>query len=140
MREHFLSWAMAYDREEDVVRQCSVKSMVLPDLTMSLKRILRGNQTRLEKTWLFDYTCWIQSVTIVVFINRVNQFFNTYFMTTKKTKVEGCVVNFSVLTIGRYLKLPIEGIMEGQLPALTKNQHESIFLSVPILRRQWCGR
>lgn len=55
-------------------------------------------------------------------------------MTTEKTK-EGCVVDFSIMTIGKYLKLMIEGIMEGQLLALTKKQHESIF-DVEFLRRQ----
>lgn len=119
---------MAFDEEEEMVKQWSVKQVVLSELIMSLKRILKGNKMRLERARLVGYMCRIQNATKAAFVNHVNQFVNTYSMKTERAKVDGRIVDFSIMNLGRHLKLPIlDDITEGQLPALTKKQHENIF-------------
>lgn len=66
-------------------------------------------------------------VTKITYVDRVNQFIKTYSMTTKQARGDGIVVKIFVKAIGMHLKLPIDGILEGQLPRLTNKQHEVIF-------------
>jgi hypothetical protein len=48
-------------------------------------------------------------------------------MGAETAEVDSRVIDFSVPAIGRHLRLLADGITEGQLPMLTRKQHETIF-------------
>ena len=85
------------------------------------------NRIKLETTRIFDFICWSQLVTKVAFGNYVVQFINTYSIGKNTTKVDGHVVSFSIQIIGNHLKFFTYGTLEGQLHAVKKKQHETIF-------------
>jgi hypothetical protein len=115
------------EKEEEVPRKWSVKPVMLPDNPLALKRAWKANQLRLETAGIFEFLCWVQLVPRVAFVDHTMQFLETYSMSTGTAKVDGLVVDFSVPAIGRHLRLPADGANEGQLPALTRKQHEAIF-------------
>ena len=51
----------------------------------------------------------------------------THSMSTKTAQVNGRTIDFSVKTVGRLLRLPVDGAAWDQLPRLTKKQHENLF-------------
>lgn len=69
----------------------------------------------------------MQTYIKVAFSEHVLKFLETYSMGTESAKVDGRVVPFSIQAIGRNMRLPVDGITEGQLPAITRKQHELLF-------------
>lgn len=125
--------------KEAVPKKWTVKPVVLSDIPFALKKAWKANQIKLESTRVFDFLCWMQLVTKVAFGNHVVQFMNTYLVDTQIARVDDRVVSFSVQRIRNHLKLLANGILEGQLPAVIKKQHE-VFLKVIILRCPKCGK
>lgn len=124
--------------KEDMPRQWSVKPAVLPDIPFALKKAWKANRVKLETAGVFDFLCWIQLVTKVAFVSHVVQFMDTYSIGKETAQVDGRVVPFSAVVIRNHLKLPADGILEGQLPAVTKKQHEVIFEGdYPKETKQW---
>ena len=115
------------EKEEEIPRRWNVKPVVLPDIPLALKRAWKANQVKLETAGVFEYLCWVQAVTKVAFVDHVLQFLETYSMGVETAKVDGRVIDFSVPIIGRQLRIPADGAVEGQLPGLMRKQHETIF-------------
>lgn len=115
------------EQKEEILRQWIVKPAVLPNIPLVLKKAWKANQIQLETAGVFEYLCNMQIYTKVAFVNHVLQFLKTYSMGIKTAKVNGRMVQFFVQALGRIVSLPIEGITEGQLLAITKKQHETIF-------------
>lgn len=124
--------------QEKVPTQWTVEPVVLSDIPFSLKKAWKANQVKLESAGVFDFLCWIQLVTKVAFGNHVVQFMNIYSVDTETATVDDRIVSISVPMIRNHLKLPAEGILDGQLPAVTKKQHEVIFEGdYPKVPRVW---
>ena len=113
--------------EEEAPRRWTIKPVVLRDIPFVLKKAWKANQAKLGKAGIFEFLCWVQFSTRVAYAHHVVQFMDTYSIGTETARVDGRVVPFSVQMIGNHLRLPTEGIVEGQLPAITKKQHEAIF-------------
>lgn len=120
---------MGEDSEEKVARKWVVKPLVLPVIAFVLKKAWKANQVKLESAGVFNYLCWVQMVTRVAFADWVAQVIETYSDEAATAQVNGRVIELSAQTIGRYLKLPSDGVNEGQLPKLSKKQHDIIFES-----------
>ena len=131
-------WDQMDSDKEEAPKQWSVKPVVLSDIPFALKKAWKANQVKLESAGVFEFICWMQLVTKVAFGSHVVQFMNTYSVDTETARVDGRVVSFSVQMIRNHLKLPAEGIFEGQLPGVTKKQHEVIFEGdYPKMPRVW---
>ena len=135
--EQLTQWdQMGEDKEGP--KQWTVKPVVLFDIPFALKKAWKANQIKLESAGVFEFVCWMQLVTKVAFGSHVVQFMNTYSVDTETARVDGRVVSFSVPMIRNHLKLPADGILEGQLPAVTKKQHDVIFEGdYPKMPRVW---
>lgn len=126
------------EKEEEVPRRWNVKPAMLFDTPLALKKAWKANQIKLERAGLYEFLCWVQVILRVAYVDHVLQFLETYSMGVETATVEGRVVNFSVPTIGRVLRIPADGVGEGQLPALTRKQHEAIFEGeFPRETREW---
>lgn len=66
-------------------------------------------------------------VTRVAFVDWVAQVIETYSEESAIATVKGRVIELFVRTIGRFLKLPSDGVSESQLHKLSKKQHDIIF-------------
>lgn len=111
---------MEEDPDEKVPRKWVVKPAVLPVITFVLKKAWKANQVKLETTCIFNYLCWVQMVTRVAFADWVTQVIETYSEESATAKVNGRVIELSAQTIGRFMKLPIDGVSENQLHKLSK--------------------
>ena len=115
------------EKQEEAEPTFTVKPLVLLVITMPLKVAWKNNQNKLEKAGMFDYFCWIQSVTRVAYVEKVNQFIKTYDSDTATAQVDGRTIDVGVNSIARLLWLPKEGLLLDSMPGLTKKQHENLF-------------
>lgn len=104
-----------------------IRAVTLPVIPMILKKAWRANQGNLEQAGVFNYLCWIQGVTRVAYVEKVEQFISSYSMKSETARVNGRMIDFSAPVLRQFLKLPLEGLLLDQLPGLTKEQHEEIF-------------
>lgn len=96
-----------------------MKLAVLPNVVLAFEKVWKANQVKLGMAGVFNYPCWIPMVTKVTYVDRMDEFIETYSMATKQAKVDGRVVNISIQTIGKYLKIPTNGLTNKLLHALT---------------------
>ena len=118
---------MEEEQEEKIPRKWVVKPVVLPPIIFVLKKVWKANQVKLKTAGVFNFLCWVQMVTRVAFTDWVAQVLETYSEEAGTAKVNGRVIEFSAQTIGRFLKLPADGVTEGQLHKISKKQHDNIF-------------
>lgn len=121
------SATMEADKWEDEERPLPFKPVVLPPITMTMKKAWKANREKLEEAGIFDFLCWAQSATRVAYVDRVVQFVQTYSPETQTAQVGGRTIDFSVKAVGRLLRLPIEGLTLEDMPGLTRKQHEDMF-------------
>lgn len=115
------------DKIEEDTPKLPLKPMVLPTVTMSLKVAWKANRVKLEKAGVFNYLCWIQSITRLAYVEEVTQFVQTYSMNTETPQVNGRTIDFSVDMVARHLWLPKDGLLLEKMHGLTKKQHGDMF-------------
>lgn len=118
---------MEIDKIEEEEPRTTIRAVSLPVILMVLKKAWKANQVNLEQAGVFNYLCWIQGVTRVAYVERVEQFISTYSMKSETARVNDRMIDFSAPVIRQFLKLPLEGLLLDQMPELTKEQHEEIF-------------
>ena len=120
----FFSYAtLEPEKVEEIELALALKPMVLPVLKVAWK----NNNKKSEKVGMFDYLCWIQSVTRMAYVDKAAQFIWTYSMDTSTTQVDGRTIDCGIDVIARNLWLPKEGLLLDKMPGLTKKQHEELF-------------
>ena len=118
---------MELEELEETKKAFTLKPVVLPWITLTLKKTWKVNQERLEKAGIFNFLCWIQSETRAAYVERVTRFIQSYNPNTETAQVRGQMIDFSVKAVGRQLKLPVDGLLLEDLPGLSKKQHEEMF-------------
>lgn len=118
---------MEADKWEEETRPLPFKPVILPPLTLTMKKTWKANREKLESAGIFEFLCWAQSITRVAYVDTVLQFVQTYSPATQTAQVCGRTIDFSVKAVGRHLRLPTEGLTLEDLPGLTKKQHEDMF-------------
>ena len=117
------SATMETDKWEDEARPLPFKHVVLPPITMTMKKAWKANREKLESAGVFDFLCWAQSTIRVAYVDRVTQFVQTYSPETQTAQVRGQTIDFSVKAFGRLLRLPTEGLALEDMPGITQKQH-----------------
>lgn len=123
-------FSYAEDAAEDMEEKektLALKPIVLPPITMTLKRVWKANRENLEKAGIFDFLCWVQSATRVAYVEQATQFLQTYTPATGTAQVDDRAVDFSMQVVARYLKLPMNGMKLEEMPGLNKKQYEDMF-------------
>lgn len=105
----------------------TLNPVVLPAITMTLKRAWKANRENLEKAGMFDFLCWVQSATRVAYVAQVTQFLQTYAPDTETAQVDDKTIDFSAQVVARHLKLPMDGLRLGEMSALNSKQYEAMF-------------
>lgn len=76
---------------------------------------------------MFDFLCWVQSVTRMAYVDKVTHFIQTYSMDIATAQVDGMTIDCGVDAISRHLWLPKDGLSLDAMLGLTKKQHEELF-------------
>ena len=63
----------------------------------------------------------------MAYIDRVLQFVRTHSKETMIAQVEGRMIDFSMVMVGKHLKLPSDGPLVEEMHGLTKQQHNELF-------------
>ena len=80
----FLSYATTEaDKDHEATPASSFKPVVLPPITMAMKMLWKANRVKLEKAGIFEYLCWIQSITRLAYAGEVIEFMKTHSMSTE---------------------------------------------------------
>lgn len=112
---------------EEPEKALTLKPMVLPLITLALKKAWKANQEQLEQAGMFQFLCWVQSATRVAYVEEVTQFVQTYSPDAETAQVKGKTMDFSTQVVARRLRLPDDGLILDELPGLSKAQQEEMF-------------
>ena len=82
----------------------TLKPIVLPQITMTLKRAWKANRGNLEKAGIFDFLCWVQSATRVAYVEKVTQFLQTYNPDTETAQVDNKTIRLLCADCGDALE------------------------------------
>lgn len=105
----------------------SIRLIVLPPISASLRVAWNTNGENLRHARIFSYLAWIQSITRVVYLDRVAQFVQSYSKETATTQVDGWTIDFICQDVRVNLEITIRGQLIEDMPGLTKSQYKSLF-------------
>lgn len=119
--------ATEFDGLEESEKALTLKPMVLPLITLALKKAWKANQEQLEQAKIFQFLCCIQSATKAAYVEEVTQFIQIYSSEAETAQVKGRTIDFSAQVVARQLRLLANAEELDNMPGLTKKQYVEMF-------------